>query len=290
MLSFHIFRTLLVLTLCISSAPATWSADYDRHPQIDLALKAGFVNVPNTPTRSLLRTSDEPKSWGAQQVVVFFEGDGAQWTGFGTVPPRDPTPRQSVALDLALSTARKSQLHVMYVARPCQFDTRAVPPTCNEIQWTEKRYSKEQLKLLLSSTETALKLISPDMANTPPLALVGHSGGGLMSIRAAAAFIRKGYRIHQVTTLASPIDPIRWSHNHRFSPLDLDSYYEDLDLVRASGLTKHYLGENDKLVTIDDVNIHNEFEAVPGVGHATGWLAYWQKTLLKRLIARNINE
>jgi len=281
------YRLLVAATLCLPAV--AWSADDAQHLQITAALQAGFISVPNTPTLTLLHRTDSPQRRPSDPTLIFFEGDGAPWTAFGTLPPRDPTPHQSIGLDLALSTARRSRFNVIYVARPCQFESKARLQACSQTQWTQDRYSNEQRALLLSSTTRALQFAATAKNPQPLVTLIGHSGGGLMAIRIAASFSQTGYPVAQVITLASPIDPVIWAKNHQFSALNLDSYYQDLGRVQASGLAEHYIGENDKLVTAKDVG-KNIITSVPDTGHASGWLPYWNQTLLTKLMAQLRNE
>ena len=260
-------------------------ADASKHPQVKALLSLGFINLTGAPTLTLKKTRGAREKAVGPDVFVFIEGDGAAWTLFGTPPPRDPTPRGSVALGLVRTTAIKSPASVLYVARPCQFLASSTFTKCATEAWASKRYSNEQLALLLSSTDQGLKSLEKKMLPRLRIILVGHSGGGVMAIRVGAELIRRGHEVVGVVTLASPIDPITWSENHRFSTLDVDTYYNDMDLLAQSQVATHYVGKNDRLVVLADTRDRyrytpKEITEVAGVGHVAGWLEYWEHVIL----------
>ena len=98
-----------------------------------------------------------------------------------------------------------------------------------------------------------------------------------MAIRVGAELIRRGYEVVRVVTLASPIDPVTWSANHRFSTLHVDTYYNDMDLIAQSQVATHYVGKNDRLVVLGDTSERykynpKEITEVAGA-RARSWLA-----------------
>jgi len=110
-----------------------------------------------------------------------------------------------------------------------------------------------------------------------------------MAIRVGAELIRRGHEVVGVVTLASPIDPITWSENHRFSTLDVDTYYNDMDLLAQSQVATHYVGKNDRLIVLADTRNRyrytpKEITEVAGVGHTAGWLEYWEHVILSDIL------
>ena len=262
--------------------------DASKHPQVKALLSLGFINLTGAPTLTLNKTKGSREKTVGPDVFVFIEGDGAPWTLFGTTPPNDPTPRRSLALDLARTTALKSPASVLYVARPCQFQAPTMFIKCATEVWASKRYGNEQLALLLSSTEQGLMSLEKKIKPKLRLSLVGHSGGGVRAIRVGAELIRRGYEVVRVVTLASPIDPVTWSANHRFSTLHVDTYYNDMDLIAQSQVATHYVGKNDRLVVLGDTSERykynpKEITEVAGVEHVAGWQEYWNTVILDEI-------
>ena len=295
----HLLFCLCTVFLFACASAELQELDASKHRQAKALLSLGFINLTDTPTLTLTLTRN--KTRGAREktvapdVFVFIEGDGAPWSLFGTRPPSDPTPRRSIALDLARTTAIKSPASVLYVARPCQFLAAATFTKCATEAWASKRYSNEQLALLLSSTEQGLKSLGKNTLPSLRIILVGHSGGGVMAIRVGAALIRGGHDVVGVVTLASPIDPITWSENHRFSALDVDTYYNDMDLLAQGQVASHYVGKNDKLVGLADTreryrDTPKKISEVAGVEHVAGWLEYWEHVIFDEISDQTLDK
>jgi pimeloyl-ACP methyl ester carboxylesterase len=139
-------------------------------------------------------------------MTIYIEGDGASWL-LKTIPPRNPTPSQSLAA--AMAAEDQNQL-VMYLARPCQFiDVRTVKE-CDESMWTDGRFSVQIIELFHQAIDQIL-LEVPFMR----LNLVGHSGGGTLATLIAA----QRSDVNCLVTMASPLDITAWTRSLSIAPL-----------------------------------------------------------------------
>lgn len=105
----------------------------------------------------------------ADMLTVYIEGDGFAWVDART-PSFDPTPRDPVALRLALGDPDG---HAVYLARPCQYVTGADRRNCGKKYWTSHRFAQE--------TVDAASLVVDRLKqryHASSVMLVGYSGGG----------------------------------------------------------------------------------------------------------------
>ena len=70
-------------------------------------------------------------------LTVYIEGDGAPW-GTPYHPPRDPTPREPLALALANADSAPG---VAWLARPCQYLNHRALLDCDMSYWTARRFA-----------------------------------------------------------------------------------------------------------------------------------------------------
>ncbi|AXA24355.1 alpha/beta hydrolase [Pseudomonas putida] len=247
----------LVLAACQSPREALEhrAAEYGREVQV-LALESFpllVVAPAQMPTANVLR--------------VYLEGDGHAWVT-PSQPSLDPTPRQSLVVDLAMQDPTPS----LYMARPCQFVS---VPGCTPALWTSRRFSPE----VLDSLGQALDRLKARYGNQG-FELVGYSGGG------ALALLLAGRRedVWQVQTLAGNLSPAEWARMLELTPLEGSleplQYRERLARIPQ----RHLLGAEDRQVPADVAAFYArqlgearclELVSLPGVTHERGWQQAW---------------
>ncbi|UYO94429.1 alpha/beta hydrolase [Pollutimonas sp. M17] len=141
----------------------------------------------------------------ADTLTVYIEGDGFAWAT-GARPSSDPTPRDPLALRLAL--AQRSG-NAAYLARPCQY-VDAARSGCPQRYWTGSRFSAE----VVHAESQALDVLKRRFG-AQRLTLVGYSGGGAVAALLAA---RRG-DVERLITVAGNLDHRAWTAHHRIRPL-----------------------------------------------------------------------
>ena len=107
------------------------------------------------------------REFRAGTLVVYLEGDGLAWIS-GATPSADPTPRDPLALRLALAHPGGQ---AVYLGRPCQYGD-AERSGCAMRYWTNARFA-EPVVQAMSQAVDQLKARHGARA----LVLVGYSGG-----------------------------------------------------------------------------------------------------------------
>lgn len=186
----------------------------------------------NLPLRALMRTGAKK----SDLLRVYIEGDGRAWLD-RSIPSPDPTPKNPVALHLALLDPAP---HVAYLARPCQYIDTDERGTCNVRYWTSKRFAPEVVTVM-NDAISKLKKIS----GAVKISLVGFSGGG-----AIAALVAAGRDdVLELITVAGVLDHTRWTELHGVVPLAASLNPVDV-AGRLSGIRQlHFTGRNDRIVT-----------------------------------------
>src|SRR5688572_10600343 len=72
----------------------------------------------------------------AETLAIYIEGDGAPWAAH--YPPRDPTPREPIALALAAADPAPA---LAWLARPCQYLDALALAGCDPAYWTGRRFA-----------------------------------------------------------------------------------------------------------------------------------------------------
>lgn len=170
------------------------------------------------------------KSASNSCLRIYLEGDGMPWIEKKWIAA-DPTPRNPLMLRLLLHDSGNA----IYVGRPCYWGLSDKPP-CTPKDWTLGRFSE---RIVHNTSSVIRKLIQQH--NADQIALIGHSGGGVLATLAA-------YRVPKVTTLltiAAPLDTAAWSKQHKYTPL-LDSLNPaTLPPLRKSIRQYHLVGKKD---------------------------------------------
>jgi dienelactone hydrolase len=220
-----------------------------------------------------------PREWAPSgALTVYIEGDGHAFAS-PSRPSSDPTPRDPLALRLALA---QPQGNAAYLARPCQY-VGAVERRCAQRYWTEQRFAPE----VIEASDRALDALKA-RAGASRLTLVGYSGGGAV----AALLAARRSDVGRLITVAGNLDPQAWTAHHRVSPLagslsPLDSLEA---LARVPQL--HFAGGRDDVVPPALVEGYAQrfapaqrprVELEPGFDHRCCWVERWPELLARGL-------
>ncbi|MBV2235767.1 MAG: alpha/beta hydrolase [Sterolibacterium sp.] len=170
------------------------------------------------------------------ELTIYIEGDGFAWQTPATPSP-DPTPRNPLALRLALNQPEGTAI---YLARPCQY-TDAVASGCNERYWTEQRFAND---VILATSQAIDKLKS--RFNAQRLTLVGYSGGGAVATLVAA----RRDDVRRLITLAGNLDHRAWTTHHRLQPLAGSLNPANVSPLPASIQQTHLVGGKDRIIPV----------------------------------------
>lgn len=167
-------------------------------------------------------------------LTVYIEGDGLAWLS-PSQPSGDPTPRDPLALRLALAQPEGS---AVYLARPCQY----LPddsPGCSSVYWTESRFAPE----VVAAASLAIDTLKA-RTGAKNITLVGYSGGGAVAALVAA---RRG-DVARLITVAGNLDHRAWTSHHRVHPLKGSLNPADETDALSRIRQWHWLGGRDKTI------------------------------------------
>ena len=172
---------------------------------------------------------------GPNGMHVYIEGDGYAWRS-STQPSNDPTPRNPVALRLALKDPAAS---VLYISRPCQYVMAPQRKACDKKYWTNHRFSPE----VVSAIDEVINHFVGN-SETKTVGLVGFSGGGAI----AALLAARRADVRWLITVAGNLDTDAWTSHHRVTPLN-GSTNPRLIANRISDLPQlHLFGGRDEIM------------------------------------------
>lgn len=171
----------------------------------------------------------------ADTLTVYIEGDGLAWLN-GATPSSDPTPRQPLALKLALAQAAGN---AAYLARPCQFRAESETTHCSQTYWTNKRFAPE----VIAATDTAVDVLKARFGASY-IQLVGYSGGGAVAALVAA----RRHDVVLLVTVAGNLDTQAWTRLHRISPLTGSLNPADARAQLSQIRQVHFSGQSDQVV------------------------------------------
>jgi hypothetical protein len=245
-------------SLATRAAVSSWARDRGFEPA---PLRAGAFEL-----FALSRVSASSES-----LTIYIEGDGAPW-GTPYHPPRDPTPREPVALTLAAADGARN---VAWIARPCQYLSDAELSRCGSEYWTGRRFAPEVIEAY-DDAVTRLKVA----ARARDVKLAGYSGGGVIAV--LVAMRRKDVAL--VMSVAAPLSLSDWVARHGLSPLSgsLDPAAQRPASRDLPGI--HFAGANDTIVPpgiIERfVQSHGgRLETVAGFDHNCCWARDWRRLL-----------
>jgi len=240
-----------------------------------IAQEAGFRRVRVRTAPFLLTTYSRIREPG-KGLHIYIEGDGYAWVTRNRVSG-DPTPRRPVALELA---AEDPAPNVVYLARPCQYTPMEMDTTCEEIYWTDKRFSEEVIRSMDQAVDRFVK-----DAQSSGIDLIGYSGGGAVAVLVAA----RRRDVQSLRTVAGNLDPNGLNEYHEVSPLD-DASLDPMQVAGKLNLIPqyHFTGTNDPVVPpfiaknflerSANVSCVHSME-VNGADHVNGWTEAWPRLL-----------
>lgn len=210
------------------------------------------------------------KHSSSETLTIYIEGDGFAWVT-GSTPSADPTPREPLALKLALA---QSTGNAVYLARPCQY-VDAERTNCVQRYWMEQRFAPE----VIDATDKAVDSLKARF-DAQKLVLVGYSGGGAVAALVAA----QRSDVSRLVTVAGNLDHRAWTKHHRVEPLAGSLNAADIaERLKALPQT-HYVGEKDRVIPpalaiawprlmrgADNGNLR----IIPGFDHACCWVDQW---------------
>jgi len=184
-----------------------------------------------TTTTFTLRSYRPNQKVTSDVLNIYIEGDGFAWSS-RTTPSLDPTPKNPIALKLALAA---NQGNSIYLARPCQY----IPtqPLCTNQYWTSSRYANEVVDAMNQAIDKIVQATKVRHIN-----LIGFSGGGTI----AALIALRRNDVNKITTISANLDHTAWSKYHKVSPLtgslNPANYIKQLSTIEQH----HFVGANDK--------------------------------------------
>lgn len=209
-------------------------------------------------------------------LTVYIEGDGLAWVTAST-PSDDPTPREPVALQMALAQPDGA---AVYLARPCQYtmtEGAAASRACAQRYWTDARFAEP----VIQAQSQALDQLKR-RHGAIRLVLVGYSGGGAVATLLAA----RRSDVVALVTVAGNLDHRAWTRLHGVRSLDASLNPID-EAHKLSHLAQwHLAGDQDRVVppSIARAFVSSLGEGAqatvlvePGFGHACCWAQQWPR-------------
>lgn len=208
----------------------------------------------------------------AQRLTIYLEGDGLAWIT-GTQASSDPTPRDPLALRLALAQPEGA---AAYLGRPCQYGD-AEASRCPGRYWTSHRFAPE----VIAATDRAIDVLKQRFG-ARRLTLVGYSGGGAVAALVAA----RRTDVEGLVTVAGNLAPQAWTTYQRIQPLvgSLNPA-DEVEALRALPQW-HFVGAKDNNITPALVRGFAErfpasqrpvVRVEPGFDHHCCWAEQWPR-------------
>jgi dienelactone hydrolase len=208
----------------------------------------------------------------APRLTIYVEGDGLAWIT-GTQVSSDPTPRDPLALRLALAQPEGA---AAYLGRPCQYGDAAAS-RCPSRYWTSHRFAPE----VIAATDRAIDVLKQRFGASR-LTLVGYSGGGAVAALVAA----RRTDVERLVTVAGNLDPQAWTTYQRVQPLV--GSLNPADAVEALRALPqwHFVGAKDDNITPALVRGFAErfpagqrpvVRVEPGFDHHCCWAEQWPR-------------
>lgn len=172
----------------------------------------------------------------AGTLTVYLEGDGLAWLHAGQ-PSADPTPRDPLALRLALRHPAGAAPAV-YLARPCQY-AHAAAGACPSRYWTGERFAADVVEATSAAIDRLKERFGADR-----LVLVGYSGGAAVAALVAARRTDVG----GLVSVAGNLDLRAWVRHHALPELKGSLDPADAAPALARIPQVHFTGERDAVV------------------------------------------
>lgn len=266
----------MVLFLSVAiSACANNSVEERRAVSAKVASDAGWQRLDLDAGQFILAAYAPHTLIRADILTVYIEGDGLAWVDSHT-PSLDPTPRNPLALRLAIGDSRE---HAVYLARPCQYVTGGARRNCTNRYWTGGRFAPEVIEAVNQAIDQLKRRYGAEH-----LVLVGYSGGG-----AVAALTAAGRNdVAKLITVAGNLDTVAWASQKRLSPLTGSLNPSDAwqGLVNIPQL--HFVGGRDKVMGPEFAEAYSsrfpagrrpEVRVEPEFDHYCCWVEDWPRLM-----------
>jgi dienelactone hydrolase len=230
--------SLILLVTAAFTGCANIPTPAERHALADLLAHEYGWKASVIPAGEFDLVSYAPVLWEkSENLTVYIEGDGFAWIT-SSQPSADPTPRDPLALRLALTQPTGA---AVYLARPCQY-IDASRNGCSQRYWTQARFASE----VVDATDKAVDLLKTRFG-AQRLTLVGYSGGGAV----ATLLAERRTDIVRLITVAGNLDHRAWTNHHRVSPLTGSLNAADQS-GHLNGVTQvHLVGGQDKVIPLE---------------------------------------
>ncbi|MCB5185899.1 alpha/beta hydrolase [Methylobacillus gramineus] len=268
---------LCLMSLCLAACTAMPTAQ-DRHVAAEkVATEAGWQRLNLDAGTFALAAFVPPHLAATDTLTIYIEGDGLAWVNAYT-PSLDPTPRNPLALKLALTDPHH---HAVYLARPCQYVDAADRRNCSTRYWTNERFAAA----VIASTDQAITQLK-QRYGANRLVLVGYSGGGAVAALTAA----RRHDIATLITVAGNLDIAAWTSQQQLSPLSGSLNPSDAWPTLRSVPQLHYVGERDNVITPGLTQSYQhrfprdqqpEIVIIPGFDHYCCWVEAWPRLMAK---------
>lgn len=169
-------------------------------------------------------------------LTIYIEGDGLAWLSTDT-PSTNPTPMNPIGLKLALRD--KTNTHVVYLARACQFVFGTDWRMCQSDDWTSARFSPA----IVHATQQAINTLKI-RHRAKKIILVGYSGGGAIATLVAA----NRTDVVRLITIAGTLDTTAWVRQNSLTPLYGSLNPADAWKSLVAIPQTHWVGGNDTVV------------------------------------------
>ena len=208
---------------------------------------------------------------------VYIEGDGLAFLS-PYQPSPDPTPSTPLALKLA---ALDSSPNVIYLARPCQYQSRVGQRGCSYFYWTTHRYAPEVVAALDRTISAARA-----KGMTGPITLIGYSGGGTLATLIAA----RRSDVDRVITVAANLDHAAWTSLDDSTPLFGSLNPPDFADMLSRIPQLHMVGDRDRNVPLSVTESYRRALSVradvqivrfPQNDHVCCWVENWPAILAR---------
>ena len=260
-----------VLLLLLLAACTTVQAPHARQAQADALAVAMGWQASRIPAGPFELVAYAPRIiQPAGTLSVYIEGDGFAWVS-GSTPSADPTPREPIALKLALAHPAGN---AAYLARPCQY-VDAERSGCAQHYWTRGRFAPEAIEAADLALD-ALKI----RFGARQLVLVGYSGGGAVAVLLAA----RRDDVVQLVTVAGVLDHREWTAHHGVEALSGSLNAADVAERLARLPQIHFVGGKDRVIPpelaqrwprpfagLGNANLR----IIPGFDHLCCWAEQW---------------
>ena len=266
-------KALSILGALLLCACSTLPSPAERQQLADaMAAQHGWQAMPLSVQPLALVAYVPIKPGRNSSLTVYIEGDGFAWRT-GSQPSTDPTPRDPLALRLALA---QPDGNAAYLARPCQF-VDAEKTGCAARYWTSHRFAPE---VIAASSQAIDELKARSGARQ--LVLVGYSGGAAVAALVAA----QRSDVALLVTVAGNLDHRAWTAHHQLQPLTGSLNPADAVAGLRSVKQWHYVGGQDRIIPpalvtgfaalfADTNSVHVRVE--PAFDHHCCWSENWPR-------------